>query len=390
MEFNRENMKKIREIILFIAALLILIWKYELVFAVVGFLFQLVFPFILGGAIAFILNVPLSFLEKHIFPRKRLEKHKRLQKMARPLSIVLVFILALAVLGLVTFVVIPELGSSLAHLATNIKDSIPKIQDWVEELFRNNKDALQMLNKLELNWSSIADGAVKVLNQGVNTVLNSTFTFARSIVSGLATFFIALVFSVYILLQKRRLSLQAKKVLFAFVKKDKADKVVEIFALTHRTFSNFLTGQCVEAVILGTMFFITMTVLRFPYALLVALLIMVTALIPIFGAFIGCFVGAFLIVMVNPMQALGFIVMFLVLQQIEGNLIYPHVVGSSVGLPSIWVLAAVTIGGSLLGVVGMLIFIPIISVLYTILRAAVNERLKKKQIRPADMEKKAE
>ena len=153
---------------------------------------------------------------------------------------------------------------------------------------------------------------------------------------------------------------------------------MEVCSLTSKTFSSFLAGQCVEALILGTMFFVVMSIINMPYALLVGVLIAFTALIPIFGAFIGCFVGAFLILMVDPLQALIFVIMFLVLQQIEGNFIYPKVVGSSVGLPSIWVLAAVTIGGSLMGVVGMLIFIPIVSVIYTLFRSSVYKRLRKK------------
>ncbi len=160
----------------------------------------------------------------------------------------------------------------------------------------------------------------------------------------------------------------------------KVSTVLDICSLTYRTFSNFLTGQCMEAVILGTMFFISMSILRMPYALLIGVLIAFTALIPIFGAFIGCVIGTFLILMVNPMQAIGFIVLFLVLQQVEGNLIYPHVVGGSVGLPSMWVLVAVSLGGSLMGLVGMLIFIPMVSVIYTLFRGYVYERLRKKNI----------
>ena len=173
---------------------------------------------------------------------------------------------------------------------------------------------------------------------------------------------------------------QARKLLFAYLKKERTEEILRICSLTHRTFTNFLTGQCLEAVILGVMFFITMTILRFPFAVLVGVLIAFTALIPIFGAFVGCAVGTFLILTVNPPQALAFIVLFLVLQQIEGNLIYPHVVGGSVGLPSIWVLAAVSLGGSLFGIVGMLVFIPIVSVLYALLKENVHDRLEKKQI----------
>ena len=194
------------------------------------------------------------------------------------------------------------------------------------------------------------------------------------------TSFIAFVFACYILLQKEKLHVQIKKVLFAYLPEKRVVSILDICSLTYKTFSNFLTGQCVEALILGSMFFVVMGIIRLPYALLVGVLIAFTALIPIFGAFIGCAVGAFLILMVDPWKAVVFIILFLVLQQIEGNLIYPKVVGNSVGLPSIWVLAAVSIGGSLMGVVGMLIFIPLVSVVYTIFRGDVYRRLEKKQI----------
>lgn len=377
-------MKKIREIILFIALIIIVIWKYEMVLDILGFIIGLITPFLLGGSLAFILNIPMNFFQRHLFSEKRTEKHKILKKIARPASIVIVLIVTILVLGVVFLVLIPQLGSSLSQLAKTIADWVPAVQDWLQEQFSNNKEVLNLIEKLELNWSAIADKAVSFVNTGMNVFLNSTFSIISGIISGVATFFIALVFAIYVLLQKNKLGTQAKKVLYAYIKRDRADQVVAFFSLTYKTFSNFLTGQCVEAVILGTMFFIAMSILRFPYALLVAMLIAVTALIPIFGAFIGLFIGAFLIVMVSPMQALGFIIMFFVLQQIEGNLIYPHVVGNSVGLPSIWVLAAVTIGGSLMGVVGMLVFIPMSSVLYTILRHSVYERLKRKKLEEKD------
>lgn len=211
--------------------------------------------------------------------------------------------------------------------------------------------------------------------------MNTTMTAVGSIVSGVTTFFIAFSFACYILFQKEKLHVQVRKVFFAFIPKRKAEVILEVCSLTYRTFANFLTGQCLEAVILGSMFVITLSILKMPYALLIGIIISFTALIPIFGAFIGCVLGGLLIFMVSLKQAILFILVFLILQQIEGNLIYPHVVGSSVGLPSIWVLAAVTIGGNLLGIVGMLIFIPLVSVLYTLFREYVYLRLKKQHIK---------
>ena len=201
------------------------------------------------------------------------------------------------------------------------------------------------------------------------------------------TLLIAFVFAIYILLQKEKLGLQAKKVLFAFVRRGRGEAALEVLSLTYNTFSSFLTGQCVEAIILGTMFVVSMAVLQLPYALLVGIVIAFTALIPIFGAFIGCGVGVFLIFIEDPFKALIFVILFLVLQQVEGNLIYPHVVGGSVGLPSIWVLAAVSLGGSLMGVVGMLIFIPVVSVIYALFREVVYLKLKQREITPEEVEK---
>lgn len=220
-------------------------------------------------------------------------------------------------------------------------------------------------------------------------MLDTTFSAAISIVNGMSTFLIGFIFSIYILLQKENLIRQIKKLLAAFLPERTVEGIVRIAALTSRTFSNFFTGQCMEAVILGSMFFIVLVVLRLPYALLIGVLIAFTALIPVFGAFIGWAVGAFLMLIISPMDALLFSAVFFTLQQIEGNMIYPHVVGNSVGLPSIWVLVAVTLGGSMMGVVGMLIFIPLCSVLYTLLRDTVNERLKRRKlsVKPDDLKR---
>lgn len=385
MELNRDTIRKIRGLIVFTALVIVCLWKHEMVFDILGFVFGILFPFILGGAIAFVLNVPMSFIERHLFPEERREKSKGMKKLARPVSMLIVLFAVTAVIGLVMFVVLPQLASTFAGLGKSIQAFIPQVQEWADQLFHNNDEIMNWVNSLEFDWNKIMNAVIDFFRNGAGSVLNSTLTAARSIVSGLTTFFISFVFAVYILLQKEKLSVQAKKVLFAFARKGRAEATLEVLALTYNTFSSFLTGQCVEAVILGSMFVVTMTILKLPYALLVGILIAFTALIPIFGAFIGCVVGAFLIFMVDPVKALIFIVMFLVLQQIEGNLIYPHVVGSSVGLPSIWVLAAVTIGGNLLGIVGMLIFIPLVSVVYALFREIVYLKLKQRKISPEEI-----
>ena len=385
MNISDEAVKKIRGLIIFAAIIIACFWKYDVVISVLAFIFHVIFPFVLGGAIAFVLNVPMNFIQRHLFPEDKIEKRKVIKKLARPLSMLIVLFCVIGIIVLVMFVLIPQLGNTFANLGNSIQAFIPKIQKWADTLFHDNKEIMNWVNHLEFDWNKIMNAGINFLKNGAGSVLDSTIMAAKSIVSGIATFFIAFVFAIYILLQKEKLSIQAKKVLFAFVRKGRAEATLEVLSLTYNTFSSFLTGQCVEAIILGCMFVITMSILRLPYALLVGIVIVFTALIPIFGAFIGCVVGAFLIFMVDPIKALIFIVLFLILQQIEGNLIYPHVVGSSVGLPSIWVLAAVSIGGSLMGVVGMLIFIPIVSVVYALFREVVYLKLKQRKIDPADI-----
>ncbi|RGT74200.1 AI-2E family transporter [Mediterraneibacter massiliensis] len=381
MKLDKETIKKLRGLIVFTIVILILLWKYEAVLEWIGYLFGIVFPFFLGGAIAFILNVPMSFLEEKIFRNKRWKENKHVKRMARPVSMVLTILLVFGIIVLVMFVVVPELGKTFLSLGTSISDFVPRAQKWLEELFVDNKEVLAWLEELNMDWDKIINSIVGFFRSSAGNVVNSTVSAATGIISGVATFVIAFVFACYILLQKEKLSIQIRKVMFAYLPQSRVEWMLDICSLTYRTFSSFLTGQCLETLILGVMFFVVMTIIQMPYALLVGVLIAFTALIPIFGAFIGCFIGTFLILMVDPLQALIFVIMFLVLQQIEGNLIYPKVVGSSVGLPSIWVLAAVSIGGSLLGVVGMLIFIPLVSVVYSLLRRDVYKRLDKKQIK---------
>lgn len=378
MKLDREMMRKLKELILFTIIILIALWNYKILFEWVGVAFRIILPFILGGGIAFILNIPMSFLEEKLFQNKHLKEKKIAKKLARPVCLILTLAIVIGVVALVMFVVIPELTRTLLSLGKTIQTFIPEAQRFLEELFTDNREIQAWLSNLNLDAGKLTDSIMAFFQNGAGNVLNSTMSAIGSIVSGVTTFVIAFVFSCYVLLQKEKLNMQVKKVLYAYFSEKRVEWMFEVGSLASKAFSSFFTGQCVEALILGSMFFIVMSILNMPYTLLVSVLIAFTALIPIFGAFIGCFVGAFLILMVDPMQMIAFVVTFLILQQIEGNLIYPKVVGSSVGLPSIWVLAAVTVGGSLMGIVGMLIFIPIVSVIYSLFRASVYKRLKKK------------
>ena len=383
MELNRNTMRKL--IFLIVLVFLLFACAQNIGFLVTGLrlLVGILSPFLVGGAIAFILNVPMHFLENK--PLRPLRDSKRLKKLARPVALLLTLLLVVLVILILLLVIIPQLGESLESLGLAIQAAIPRFINWAEDLFANNPDIGAWLtaqfNELTFDWNTLLNRAAEFLKNSVGGVLDITISTVRSLISGIASAFISFVFSCYILLQKEKLGRHFRKVLYALLPRPAAEKTMSVASLSYRIFSSFITGQCIEAVILGTMFFVVLSILKIPYALLIGCLIAVTALIPIVGAFIGCAVGAFLILMVSPMQALIFVIMFLILQQVEGNLIYPHVVGSSVGLPSIWVLFAVTIGGSLMGVVGMLLFIPLTSVLYTLFREFVYKRLREKNIR---------
>lgn len=381
MDFSQLSMKKIRELIVFTALIVVALWKFDVVLGVVKAIWGIIFPFVLGGAIAFVINVPMSFLEKKLFGKAKEKGSKAAWKLARPVSLLLTIVLVVGVIALVMFGLIPQLTATIGSLTNSIADFIPQMQSWVREFTHNNREIMDLVNQVEFNPNKAIQWGMSILGNGAGNFMNTTMTAVGSIVSGVTTFFIAFSFACYILFQKEKLHVQVRKVFFAFIPKRKAEVILEICSLTYRTFANFLTGQCLEAVILGSMFVITLSILKMPYALLIGIIISFTALIPIFGAFIGCVLGCLLIFMVSPKQAILFILVFLILQQIEGNLIYPHVVGGSVGLPSIWVLAAVTIGGNLMGIVGMLIFIPFVSVLYTLFREYVYLRLKKQHIK---------
>jgi len=380
LQLDKENIRKLQGLIVFTLVILVGLLKFNVVLDGAGFLLHILFPFLLGGAIAFVLSVPMNRIDNRLFGKAK--EGSKLDKASAPLSLILTLILVLAILSLVVIVVLPELASTIAMLGKTLPEKVPVLLKKVELLFANNPELVVYIEELEasLNWEEILAQLVTFFRVGANTMLDSTISVATGIVSGVGTFLIAFVFACYILMQQSFLKRQMTKLFFAYLKEAQARKVLDICSLTYRTFSNFLTGQCMEAVILGLMFFIAMTVFRFPFAVLVGILIAFTALIPIFGAFIGCGVGAFLILTVDPKQALFFVIMFLILQQIEGNLIYPKVVGGSIGLPAIWVLAAVSLGGSLFGIVGMLVFIPLVSVLYTLLRENVHKRLEEKQI----------
>lgn len=338
-----------------------------------GYIVKVITPFIVGFCIAFILNVPMRVIEKKLISIRN-------TTLRRLVSLLLTIIFMLSVILLVMLIIIPELVQTIESLI----DKLPGFVDRVTALGEKVSDELPnlevWLSNLDLDWEGMGKNALDTLKSGATSVLNSTVNIASLVFSSIYNFLIGFVFAIYILFEKENVTRQLKKLVYAYLPEKRADRLVSIFALVNNTFSKFVTGQCTEAVILGLMFLIAMSIFRFPYALVVSVLIACTALIPMFGAFIACFIGAFLILVTNPVKAVWFVVMFLVLQQIEGNVIYPRVVGNSLGLPGLWVLVAVLIGGSTMGVTGMLISVPLCSVLYVLLRESVGKRLVEKRV----------
>ena len=375
MELGKKQIKSILKIIFISIAFYFLLKEIRLVVRGVGYIWDVFSVFAFGGAMAFVFNVPMKVVEE-----KYLSRFKKLGGAKRPLAFLITLTLVLFVIYLVMFIVVPQLAATLQVLVDEMQELYTKLPDIVENLAIKFNLTEETVKSLQIEWSQLSETAIKAVQGVASGIIASSTGFITGVVNAITQFVLSLIFGIYLLFSKEKLGRACKRIIYAILKENRADNALDILRLTNRTFSKFLSGQCLEAVILGAMFIVAMTIFRMPYALLVGVLIMVTALIPIVGAFIGCIVGAFLILMVNPMQALWFVVMFLVIQQIEGNVIYPKVVGSSVGLPPLLVFAAVIIGGDLFGVAGMLVFIPLTSVFFTIAKSAIEIKLEKKNI----------
>ena len=373
---SKETIKALRGLMIFAALLVLAVLHLDKVFLAIGLMLSILQPFIIGAVVAFVINIPMRAIETKLF----VKKHK-LSKWKRPLSFLLSILAVVLVLWAVYMLIIPQLGETVSELAVKIPAFLKEAVKVLQEVSDNNPQIQEYISGLDVStwdWNSILSKVANTLGNGIGNVLISTVSVAGSIFGVVFDAVVAFVFAVYLLMQKEALASQGERVLRAYLPEKIYIRTQHILKILHKNFSNFISSQCLEAVILGTLFVIAMTIFGFPYAVLIGTLIAVTALVPIVGAFIGCAVGAFLILVEDPILAIGFVIMFLVIQQLEGNLIYPKVVGNSVGLPAIWVLVAVSVGGSLFGVVGMLIFIPITSTLYTLLREDVNERNAKK------------
>ena len=378
--------KKILRNLFFVAGgCVVLAWillDTERVTGLLSGVWSLIAPFVAGAAIAFVFNVPMRAIEQQL-------EGVRKEGLRRGMSIILTIAALALIIVFVVELLVPQIKLTVDSLRQTIPafvertaaklmilmDENPEVKAWV-------KDALNLETLESIDWTGILQKSLKVVGDSVSTLMGGAFNVIGNVTSGIVNTVISIVFAIYCLARKDILARQGRRILYSILSERASDETIRIFRLTNSTFSNFFSGQCLEVCILGSMFAVTMTVFRMPYVSLVSVLVAVTAFIPIVGATIGCVFGAFFILVNDPIQAAGFVVMFLVLQQIENNLIYPRVVGSSVGLPSMWTLFSVSIGGKLMGVAGMVLMIPMVSVVYTLIGDYTGRLVRKKGIAP--------
>ena len=379
MDLNKDNVKKIIGIIAFAMVLAFVLQNLATIKDILFNFINIIAPFLYGAAIAFILNIPMSWFEKKLFKPKKMKNGKiRTSKLKRPISILLSFIVFILVISFVIKLIIPQLISVIIMCIKDIPQVAYDVKEWAIDLTRQYPDISNQIKTIEIDWTQITNDMINVVKGLTGSLVTSSIGVVISFIGGIFDTIVAIVFSVYILTSKEKLNLQYDKIIKAYFSEKNAKYILDIGDLSKSTFCNFITGQATEALILGFLCFLGMLIFRLPYSATIAVLVGVTALIPIVGAFIGAIIGSILILSISPMQSVIFIIFLVVLQQIESNLIYPKVVGNSVGLPGMWVLVAVVIGGNLGGVLGLLIGLPLISVVYTIFRNDVNNRIEKK------------
>lgn len=351
-----------------LAALLILGIKYfDQIAGVALKLWNVAFPLILGVAVAYVINIIMVRVERIYFPKT---KNRFVTASRRGVSIVVSLLLVAGIFSLVARLVLPELGKAFAVIGRNVPIFLEEAAAWLEK--NNAGNTADMLKNVD--WNNVMDKVADVVKSGFTSFVNSTLTAVGAVVGSVVNFFIGLIFGIYILSGKEKLHSQVSRIMHAYMKERTVARIRYIYRTANETFSSFIIGQCTEAVILGTLCTIGMLLFRFPYAPMIGAFIGATALIPIVGAYLGAAVGAFMILTVDPLKALLFIIFIVVLQQLEGNLIYPRVVGSSIGLPGIWVLATVTVGGGLGGIGGMLLGVPVAATAYKLIRNDVAGR----------------
>lgn len=379
MELKIEK-KTFKRILLVALLCIVLYWALSApkqISAVFGVLSGIFTPFIVGLVIAFIINVPMRWLESKM---TKIKKHWVRRVIAMSLS----FLLVAAILAGVLWLLIPEVVKTISELIPQLTRFVSNLEKNIEGILQENPNLSNWLfgegGAADFDWAGLLESGLSFLGDRLADIVTTTLLAILSVGSFLISAFIAVVFAIYVLYQKEVLARQGRRLLYAFLPERIADKILRVMRLSNSAFSRFLSGQCIEVCILGSMFAITMAIFNMPFIPLICVLIAITAFVPYVGAWVACFIGAFLIMVVDPGKALWFMAMFLVVQEIENNLIYPKVVGTSIGLSGMWVLLAISVGGELFGIFGMIVMIPVASVIYTLLSEATEKRLQKRKV----------
>jgi len=374
--------KTLRSVIFGAMACIVLYWilhETDRVIGVFNGVLSMFSPFIVGCGLAFVLNVPMRAFENSMEDVKK-------PGLRRLIAIVLTIVVFALILTVVFLLLIPQIESTIDALIPQIQGFAEETGVLINDFLQKNPEIMEWVTSstgLEsIDWGSLTDKALTVIGESISAILPGAVSAIGSITGAVVDLVVSVVFAVYCLFRKETLARQGRKILYAFLPEKWADEIIRVLRLTNSTFSNFLSGQCLEVCILGCLFAVAMWIFRMPYIPLISVLVAVTAFIPMVGAFVGCILGAFFILVEDFFLAIGFVVMFIILQQIENNMIYPRVVGSSIGMPGMWVLLAVIVGGELLGVAGMFLMIPLTSVIYTLIGELTNARLARRDIDP--------
>ena len=362
------SLKSCLRIALSIFLLYLAIHYWPAVSGFLGTLLSAASPLLIGCALAYVLNLIMSAYEKRFFPRST---NPRVTKLRRPVCMLLAVFSLLAIVTVIVWLILPELVDCIELLISQLPGAIEAAIAWLDTVPFLSEELLSTLHSID--WQSKIGDIMNVVTSGVGNVMNVVIGAVSGLFSAIVTGFLAVIFSLYLLLGRDKLQSQCKRLMARYLPEKLNSRILYVLAVLNNAFRRYITGQCIEAVILGALCAAGMLILRLPYATMIGALVAFTALIPVAGAYIGAAVGAFMIAMVSPMQALIFLIFLVVLQQLEGNLIYPKVVGSSLGLPGIWVLAAVTVGGGVMGVLGMLLGVPLAAAAYTLLRNDMNK-----------------
>ena len=404
MELDSKNMKKILIIVAFGIILYMTLQNFDIISNSFQNFTNILSPFILGACIAFVVNIPMKFIENKLLNIKTKRKtryvrkvgeneqfrvenenniknnNKLFNKSKRFISIFLSLFIIIFVIVWLMSLVIPELVNVIKNFIQYLTRLPLEIKPYIEQIAATYPELGNELSEFQIDFSNILNTLISFLKNAGSGLVGFVGNAISITISGVATLIVGIIFTFYLLMSKEKIGKNFRRIVLAYLPQKYANKVLEITTLSKDAFTNFITGQLKEAMILGVLCYIGMLILQLPYSLTISLLTMVTALVPIFGAFIGATIGVILLLAVSPVKAIVFLIFIIVLQQIETNLIYPKVMGKSVGLPGIIVLVAITIGGSLKGIFGMLVALPIASIAYTLLRASVDKRLKEKDI----------